>query len=73
MKLVLDFIPSHSSDQHQWFQESRKGGEDNKYSDYYMWKDGTVNDKGEKVPPSNKVSRQYMLMQCRELIAVLLG
>ena len=55
MKLVLDFIPSHSSDQHQWFQESRKGGADNPYKDYYVWEDGKKNEEGDTIPPSNKV------------------
>ena len=56
MKLILDFIPSHSSDQHEWFQESRKGGgADNPLADYYIWDEGTVDEHGTRQPPSNKV------------------
>ena len=46
MKLVLDLVPNHSSDEHRWFQESRKS-KDNPYRDYYFW---------EKEPPSNWTS-----------------
>ena len=38
MKLVLDLVANHTSDQHKWFLESRKS-KDNKYRDYYIWKD----------------------------------
>ena len=39
MKFVLDLVVNHSSDQHPWFVESRKG-KDGPYSDYYIWRDG---------------------------------
>ena len=39
MKLVLDLVANHSSDEHKWFVESRKG-KDNPYRDYYIWRDG---------------------------------
>ncbi len=38
MKLMMDLVVNHSSDEHQWFQESRKS-KDNPYRDYYMWRD----------------------------------
>ena len=37
MKLVMDLVVNHTSDEHPWFQESRKG-KDNPYRDYYIWK-----------------------------------
>ncbi|MFD2570104.1 alpha-glucosidase [Spirosoma soli] len=37
MKLVLDLVVNHSSDEHPWFVESRKG-KDNPYRDYYIWR-----------------------------------
>ena len=46
LKIVLDLVPNHSSDEHRWFQESRKST-DNSYRDYYFW---------EKEPPSNWTS-----------------
>ena len=38
MKLVMDLVANHSSDEHTWFVESRKS-RDNPYRDYYIWKD----------------------------------
>ena len=43
MKLILDLVPNHTSTEHMWFQESRKG-ENNPYSDYYYWFDEIPND-----------------------------
>lgn len=39
MKLVMDLVVNHSSDEHAWFEESRKS-KDNPYRDYYIWKPG---------------------------------
>jgi oligo-1,6-glucosidase len=36
LKLILDLVANHSSDEHPWFQESRKS-RDNPYRDYYHW------------------------------------
>ncbi len=38
MKLIMDLVVNHTSDEHPWFRESRKG-KDNPYSDYYIWRD----------------------------------
>lgn len=38
IKLIMDLVANHTSDQHRWFQESKKS-KDNPYSDYYIWKD----------------------------------
>ena len=46
LKMMLDLVPNHSSDEHRWFQESRKS-KDNPYRDYYIWR---------KEPPSNWIS-----------------
>ncbi|XP_078086663.1 amino acid transporter heavy chain SLC3A1-like [Mustelus asterias] len=37
IKLIMDFIPNHTSDKHRWFQLSRK--REGKYTDYYVWVD----------------------------------
>ncbi|MGC6768457.1 glycoside hydrolase family 13 protein [Enterococcus sp. LJL51] len=47
IKLIMDLVVNHSSDQHEWFKES-KASKDNPYRDYYIWKDGI---QGE--PPSD--------------------
>ncbi len=36
LKLVMDLVVNHSSDEHEWFKESRKS-RDNPYRDYYHW------------------------------------
>ncbi len=38
MKLLMDLVVNHTSDQHKWFQESKKS-KDNPYADYYIWRD----------------------------------
>ncbi|MDR0696824.1 MAG: alpha-glucosidase [Christensenellaceae bacterium] len=54
IRLVMDLVVNHSSDEHQWFTESRKS-KDNPYRDYYIWRPGKNND-GKK-PPNNWTSR----------------
>ena len=39
MKLIMDLVVNHSSDEHHWFAESRKS-KDNHYRDYYIWRPG---------------------------------
>ncbi|MEM6628110.1 MAG: alpha-glucosidase [Bacteroidota bacterium] len=47
MRLLMDLVVNHSSDEHEWFQQSRSS-QDNPYRDYYYWS------KGEKEsPPTN--------------------
>jgi len=50
LKIIIDFVPNHSSDQHAWFIESRSS-RDNPKRDYYMWRDGK-----DGKPPNNWVS-----------------
>ena len=38
IKIVMDLVVNHSSDEHQWFVESRKS-KDNPYRDYYIWRE----------------------------------
>ncbi|MBQ6065775.1 MAG: alpha-glucosidase [Clostridia bacterium] len=39
MRVIMDLVVNHTSDQHQWFIESKKG-DDNPYHDYYYWRKG---------------------------------
>lgn len=48
LKIILDFVPNHSSDQHLWFQESRRS-RDNPKRDWYIWRDA----KEDGAPPNN--------------------
>lgn len=38
LRIVMDLVVNHTSDQHKWFQESKKD-KNNPYSDYYIWRD----------------------------------
>lgn len=51
IKLVMDLVVNHSSDEHRWFEESRKS-KDNPYRDYYIWRPG----KPDGSEPNNWVS-----------------
>lgn len=51
IKVILDFVPNHTSDQHPWFLESRSS-RDNAKRDWYIWADPAA-DGG---PPNNWVS-----------------
>ena len=42
IKVMLDFVLNHTSDQHPWFQEALKGP-DNLYRDYYIWHEPVKN------------------------------
>jgi alpha-glucosidase len=51
LKLILDFVPNHTSDRHPWFVESR-ASRDNPKRDWYIWRDG----KPDGSPPNNWIS-----------------
>lgn len=42
IKIMMDLVVNHSSDEHSWFVESRKSTK-NKYRDYYIWRKGNKN------------------------------
>lgn len=50
LKIVMDLVVNHTSDQHPWFQAALKG--EQPYADYYIFKKG----KGKGVPPNNWTS-----------------
>ncbi len=50
VKIVVDLVPNHTSDQHPWFQASRSS-RDNPKRDWYVWHDG----RGPTEPPNNWV------------------
>lgn len=50
LKVIMDFVPNHTSENHAWFLESR-ASKSNKKRDWYIWRDG----KG-KEPPNNWLS-----------------
>ena len=54
IKLIMDLVANHTSDEHEWFVKSRES-KDNPYRDYYIWRKGRGKD-GRK-PPNNWTSR----------------
>lgn len=48
IRIVMDLVVNHTSDEHAWFIESRKS-KDNDYRNYYIWRDG----KDAQSPPNN--------------------
>jgi glycosidase len=51
IRIIIDLVPNHSSDQHAWFQESRSS-RDNPKRDWYVWADP----KEDGSPPNNWLS-----------------
>jgi alpha-glucosidase len=51
VRIVLDFVLNHTSDQHKWFLDS-KSSRTSAHRDWYIWRDG----KGPGVPPNNWIS-----------------
>ncbi|KAF2121692.1 glycoside hydrolase superfamily [Lophiotrema nucula] len=52
MKLVMDLVVNHTSDQHAWFLESRSSKESPK-RDWYIWKKPKYDEQGNRQPPNN--------------------
>ena len=56
IKILMDLVANHTSDQHPWFKESRSS-KDNPYRDYYIWKDPKgFDENGKPIPPNNWAS-----------------
>lgn len=56
IKILLDFVPNHSSDESVWFQRSIS--KDPGWEDFYIWHPGYVDKKNasHRIPPNNWVS-----------------
>src|SRR5262249_34673135 len=46
--VILDVVPSHTSDEHPWFQDARRS-RTSRFRDYYVWRGGRSKDE----PPTN--------------------
>ena len=52
MKVFMDLVVNHTSDEHKWFIEGRKG-KNSPYHDYYYWRKGRTTRSGRRLPPNN--------------------
>jgi oligo-1,6-glucosidase len=52
MKIILDLVVNHTSDQHAWFKESRSS-KDNPKRDWYFWQPARYDEQGNRMPPTN--------------------
>ncbi|KAK0701138.1 alpha-glucosidase [Apiosordaria backusii] len=52
MKLILDLVVNHTSDEHPWFKESRSS-KTNPKRDWYIWKPARYDPDGNRIPPTN--------------------
>jgi alpha-glucosidase len=58
IKIILDFVPNHTSDKHEWFIKSE--ARDPEYENFYIWHDGIANPNGGRnLEPNNWVSVFY--------------
>lgn len=57
IRIILDFVPNHTSDQCEWFLLS--AANDPWYRDYYVWHDG-IEENGVRRPPNNWVRNIYI-------------
>ncbi|MBQ1785446.1 MAG: alpha-glucosidase, partial [Turicibacter sp.] len=55
IKIVMDLVLNHTSDEHEWFVEARKS-KDNPYRDYYIWQKGKLDEEGNEIEPTNWAS-----------------
>lgn len=56
IRVIMDMVMNHSSDRHQWFQQSRSS-RDNPYRNWYIWHDAKGWDAaGHPIPPNNWLS-----------------
>jgi oligo-1,6-glucosidase len=52
MRLIIDLVVNHTSDQDKWFIESRSS-KTNPYRDFYIWRPGHTAPDGTRTPPNN--------------------
>ena len=51
LRIIMDFVPNHTSDQHKWFLDS-KSSRESAHRDWYIWRNGNSDGK----PPNNWIS-----------------
>ena len=54
IKIIMDFVPNHSSNEHDWFIRSEQ--KEDPYTDYYIWRDRNESNPGQ-------VTEDYLLIK----------
>ena len=52
MRVIIDWVPNHTSNEHPWFVESRSS-RTNLKRDWYIWQDPKFDEDGKRMPPNN--------------------
>ena len=52
IRLMMDLVVNHSSDEHAWFKQARSS-RDNPFHDHYIWREPRIGDDGHRQPPTN--------------------
>ncbi|KAH8111359.1 glycoside hydrolase family 13 protein [Phellopilus nigrolimitatus] len=52
LKMMMDLVVNHTSDQHEWFKESRSS-KTNPKRDWYFWRPAKYDGQGNRIPPNN--------------------
>jgi alpha-glucosidase len=55
IRIILDMVLNHTSDQHPWFREAARS-RSTPHHDFYVWNDGRPAPDGGRLPPNNWVS-----------------
>lgn len=62
-RIIIDFVPNHTSIQHEWFEKSVQRFD--LYTDYYTWLDEKKDDNGNQITPNNwvnKINLKYIII-----------
>lgn len=61
IKVIIDFVPNHTSNESEWFQRSINAKDDtDPYWDFYIWNTGKRYPNGTREPPNNWVSIKWL-------------
>ena len=67
LKILLDFVPNHSSEEHEWFKKSV--AKEDPYTDFYVWADPKgFDENGNPIAPSNWVRKTLIFFRAHKLV-----